>query len=190
MMEKLMIDRKEADIVQKTVSIEEAEATKQADQAEAIKQEAALGVADANLKLEKSVALIKQLNKTHIEFVKAIKMPTPTVKLVIAGVMIMLGEQPDLIPIPGTYGKKEEEYFVKCKRVFMNDPKKFLALLLDFADSNKNNIPLSRIKKLGKEIVVSESFNEKDSKKSCEAIMYLYYWVSALYDYDQIYKST
>jgi len=64
--------------------------------------------------------------------------------------MILLGQKPDLINIPGSYGKKEEDYFGKAKKIFFNKPNDFLKLMLEFAEKERENINPAYIKKLSK----------------------------------------
>jgi len=121
--------------------------------------------------------LIQQLKKDHIVEVKAINTPTATVKLIVTGVMILLGQKPDLINIPGSYGKKEEDYFGKAKKIYFSKPNDFLKLMLDFAENQRENINPAYIKKLAVKVVHDDNFNEKDAGNACLAIKFIYFWV-------------
>lgn len=56
MMQKLSVDKAEADTTQKVVSVEEAQATKQAAEATKLAEEAEASVADANRSLAETLA--------------------------------------------------------------------------------------------------------------------------------------
>jgi len=69
---------------------------------------------------------VSKLKKDNIVEVKAMKTPSEGAKTIVRGVMILLGEKPEMENIPGSMGKKKENWFGKARKVFFNDPKKFL----------------------------------------------------------------
>lgn len=71
------------------MSADEAVATKQAEEAQAMKREAEDSVREANMKLEKTLEEVKLLKKDHLVEVKSLKTP-PKACIVILGAMCIL----------------------------------------------------------------------------------------------------
>lgn len=88
-MEKITIDKAQAEETQRIVSEEEIIATKAAKEASEIKQECEEKVADANEKLDAAVAEVKKLKKSHIDEVRSLKTP-PAAAVTIMGAMCYL----------------------------------------------------------------------------------------------------
>lgn len=70
--------------------------------------------------------LVAKLRKEHITEIRTFNFPTPTVKLVIKGVVLILMEHVKKaggkLIIKSEGGKKEEDYFETCKKYLMCDP--------------------------------------------------------------------
>jgi DNA polymerase III gamma/tau subunit len=113
-----------------------------------LKSKAEDGVRDAKIKLDKALAMVYKLTPAHVNELKVINIPTPTVKLCVKAIMIMLEKKPDKVKNEGiTTGKNEEVNFIKWKKTYKN-PKDFRALLIDFAENKRTKIPEKVIKKL------------------------------------------
>ena len=70
MMEKLKVDKAQADETQKIVAKEEAEAQKQQEEASRLAAHAEASVADANRSLELTIVEVQKLRKEHLTEVK------------------------------------------------------------------------------------------------------------------------
>ena len=103
------------------------------------------------------------------------------------GVMTLLGQKGEKVKVEGSMNEKKEVYFPKWKK-YCKDPGKFRAELLDYAENKRTSIPESYIKKLDKKVVHDPAFNEKSAANASVACKYMYFWVQALFDFDQIFK--
>jgi dynein heavy chain, axonemal len=90
LMAKIEIDTKDANETRVTVSAEEAIAKKQADEAQAIADQANLAVQDANEKLDLTLEEVKKLKKDHIVEVKSLSNPPIAVHIILGGTCILL----------------------------------------------------------------------------------------------------
>jgi dynein heavy chain len=61
---------------------------------------------------------------------------------------------------------------------------------MDYANNEKENIPPAYIRKLEKRVVGDPYFNAESASKASVAILSLFFWVRALYDFDKIFKNT
>lgn len=161
-MEKLKVDNEMASKTQIVVSQEEAVAIKQATEANKLAEEAEESVREANEKLNETLKLVAKLRKEHITEIKTFNNPTPTVKLVIKGVVLILMEYVKKaggkLIIKSEGGKKEEDYFETCKKYLMSDPQGMLTLMKEFKEEAKSMKPII-IKKLDAEVINEAAFN-------------------------------
>jgi len=141
-MEKLKVDNEHASKQQIIVTKEESEAKQQAAEANQLAEEAEEAVREANDKLNETLKLVAKLRKEHITEIKTFNNPSPVVKLVIKGVVLILMEYVKkaggklIIKTEG--GKKEEDYFETCKKYLMSDPQYLLTLMKEFKEEAKS----------------------------------------------------
>ncbi len=93
MMVKLSVDKAEADATQKVVAVQEAEATKQEQEARKLANEAEAAVAEANISLQNTLDEVKKLKKEHLVEIKSLGSPPNAVKVTLAGVVILLSDK-------------------------------------------------------------------------------------------------
>ena len=190
MMEKLMIDKKEADEKQKVVSKDEIEAQKQTAEAEETAAKAQEAVAEANATLDKVLEEIKKLTSNHLTEIRSFSTPPEPVRQVLAGLCVMLGEKVEKKPVPGSLTEKREDYYGHAKEKLLKEPKALLDNLTNFANNEKDNIPLDRIRRLEEKIMTNPEFAKERVEKSNEAAKYLHMWIMAMYQYNKIFLKT
>jgi dynein heavy chain, axonemal len=114
-MQKLVVDKADAEEVQKVVSKEETEANIQKREAESLAAEAEAAVSEAKQMLDQTLAEVNKLKKDHLTEVKALPAPPKAVKVVLGGVVILLldfiKKQGGSIVVSTVDGVKEENYF-------------------------------------------------------------------------------
>ena len=114
-MEKLTVDKAQAEEVQVVVAAEEKIANAQKAEASALAAEAEASVAEANETLEITLTEVKKLKKDHLNEIKAFTNPAIVIRVVLGGVVILLQDKiksnGGQIIIKNIDGKKEEDYF-------------------------------------------------------------------------------
>jgi len=192
MMEKLAVDKKEADETQKQVAADEAVATKQQEEALTLQAEALTAVSEAQKMLDKTMEDVKSLEQKHLDEIKAFNNPPAAVFWTLAGVCVLFGEKVPAKPVPGSLtGEKKEDYFEYAKKELLSRPKEFLSRLFLFADSDqKDNIPPERITKFEAKIKNEPNFQQDKVNSANQATKYLWGWVNAMYMYYQTFTST
>ncbi|CAD8156782.1 unnamed protein product [Paramecium pentaurelia] len=195
MMEKLKVDKQEADDTQRIVAREESEATKQQEEATQLATQAEASVADANRTLELTIVEVQKLRKEHLVEIKSLGSPPNAVKVTLAGVVILMqeyikqnGGEIILTMKEGQIGgKKEENFFETARKYLLSDPQKLLDQLLKY---DKDSTNPAHIKKLEEKVIPQPEFNI-DAVKNCSfATKFLYMWVKAMYDYYRVYTET
>jgi len=129
-------DTKKADETRAVVAVQEAEATVQANASKAIKDEAEGQLAEAIPALEEAVRSLNELEVKDVQEVRAFNNPPRKVILVMEAICVMFGDKGEMRDNPDT-GKKER-WFWKQAQKRLQDPRRFLASLLEF---DKDNIP-------------------------------------------------
>ena len=191
MMEKLMVDKQVADEKQKVVAKDEIEAQKQTAEAEETAAKAQEAVAEANATLDKVLEEIKKLNSGHLTEIRSFSTPPEPVRQVLAGLCVMLGEKVEKKAVPGSLtNEKKEDYYGHAKDKLLKDPKALLALLTNFANNEKDNIPQDRIRRLEERIMSNSEFAKERVENSNEAAKYLHMWIMAMYQYNKIFLKT
>jgi len=191
MMVTLNIDKQAAELQQKQVSEQEAVATEQANEAKQLADEAEAKVFTANLELEKTLALVRQLKKEQLVEIKSFTSPSPAIILVLQAVVYLCIDQiksqgGDLITGMEN-GKKVVLYFETAKRYLLNDPKALLDMLINF---DKTQITQKMINNLEKDCFSREEFNMENAKKSSIAAAGLFAWVKAMFSFYKVYTET
>ena len=124
----------------------------QAREAGIMKKEAQDAVADAQKTLEKAIEEVKSLKKDHLVEIRSFAKPPVPVIWTLAGVVVLLGEKPNLKKMDDS-DKKTEDYFGCAKEKLLSDPNALLNRLLENAASDwKDNIPQVNIQKFEKNI--------------------------------------
>jgi len=192
MMERLIVEKRDAEETQKSVAEDEAAATIAQAEAAKLQKEALEAVAEAQKTLDKTTEEIKSLKKDHLVEIRTFISPPPPVFWTLGGVIIMLGETVPAKPVPGSLtGEKKEDYFEYAKEKLLVNPDQFLRNLLEFANSDqKNNIPPQVIKRFEQKIKNEPEFQAERVSKANTATRYLWAWVNAMYNYNKVYLST
>lgn len=93
-------------------------------------------MAEANAKLEETLAEVKKLKKDHLNEIKNLPNPPVAIKVTLAGVVILCQEaikkQGGQIIIKNVDGKKEEDYFETAKKYLLNDVAGLMTLLTEY----------------------------------------------------------
>lgn len=136
---------------------------------------------------------MRDLKKEHLVEVKSLTAPPDGVRVVLAGVVILLTDyikkNGEIIMqnVPNQIGKKEENYFETAKRYLLNDTKELLDLLMTY---DRDSIKAAYIKKLEEKCTGHPKFNEKDAALASKATGYLFGWVKCMYDYFRVFTDT
>lgn len=135
-MEKLTVDKAEAEKVQIVVSEEEKIANVQKAEATALANEAESAVSEANQSLEITLAEVKKLKKEHLNEIRALANPPTVIRVVLGGVVVLLQDKIKAmggqIIIKNVDGKKEEDYFETAKKHLLNDVNVLMKELLEY----------------------------------------------------------
>lgn len=83
-------------------------------------------------------------------------------------------------------GKKEYNYWEMAKKYLLNDPNKFVNMILCF---EKDNVSQKTVEKLTEKVFSSDLSFDKVKKISSAAAV-LFEWVKSIYDYCNVKKST
>lgn len=83
--------------------------------------------------------------------------------------------------------KKEEDYFETAKKYLLNDSKELLEMLKNY---DKDHINPYLIQKLESKIMSDPDFTLDRAKQCSFAVIFLYSWVKAMYDYNRVFKQT
>ena len=164
------------------VMVDEAAAIEQATAANAIKEECDAKLSEAIPKLEEANSALQTLTPGDITFVKSLKTPPITVKVVMEGICIMKDIKPEKVPNPSGIGTIED-YWTSSKKMLTD--MKFLDSLLHF---DKDNIPPRIIQKIQERILTNENFDPEKVKAASIACEGLCKWISAIVEYDKVIK--
>merc|ERR1719316_869664 len=138
-------DKKKAAVTKEECETVETAASKQAAEANAIKEDAQADLDEALPALDIAVKCLKSLKLSHIQEVKVLANPPGGVKLTLEAVCIMFGIKPVRKNDPNTPGKKFDDYWEASQKGPLADPKKLLEDLFEF---DKDNIPEAVIQKI------------------------------------------
>lgn len=193
LMESISIDKEEANKTQKLVAAESEIATQEEKNALEIAEEQEQRCAEANRNLAECLAKVDQLKRDHLTEIKTFTSPTEPVKVVAAGLVILLwpmilknGGSMIYIQQPGAI-TKEENYFETMKKYLMGNVLELKEYIKDF---NKDEISDKMANKLHEKCISNSNFNFQAVAKSSYAASYLQLWVSAMFSYNKIYKET
>ena len=185
--EKLMvvITKETAEVEAKTIIVQkdEAEANEEATKSQAMKSECEEELAEAIPALESALAALDTIKQADIGLIKTMQNPPAGVKLVMAGVCVMLDAKPDKVADPNGGPKKVLDYWGPSKRLLSDMG--FLARLKSY---DKDNIPEAVMKKIRSEFKPNPDFDPEKAKKSSSAAEGLCKWVLAMEIYDRVAK--
>jgi len=176
--EKVEVVEPKKAIVQK----DEAEATKKAQEAGAIKAECEAGLAEALPAMAAAVQALDTLKKDDITFLKQLKKPPAVIKLVMHAVCIMMGSKGVRKPNPDT-GKMEEDFWDPSLKLVSDS--NFIQTLRDY---DKDNIDPKKMKILREEFVTNPDFNPTTAKGASAAAEGVCKWCLAMDTYDRVFK--
>jgi dynein heavy chain, axonemal len=175
-------DQEIANAKREQVMSDESAAIEQATIANAIKEECDVKLLEALPKLEEANAALQTLTANDITFVKSLKTPPVTVKIVMEGICIMKDIKPERIANPSGVGQIDD-YWTASKKMLTDI--KFLDSLLHF---DKDNIPPRIIQKIHERILTNENFDPEKVKAASVAAEGLCKWISAIVEYDKVIK--
>ena len=166
-MKQLEVDQKTADEAKGVAAVEEAKATKVAEEVKVIKDDCQKDLDEALPAYYKAMKALDKLDKQAIQEVKAFANPPALVQTTLEAVCIMLGS-----------------------KTTWKDAKALMSQM-DFIDRLKNydkdNISTKRINKL-KKFINMPDFNEEKMKTISSAATCLCGWCHAMYIYDKVAK--
>eukprot|EP01052_Picozoa_sp_SAG31_P011054 SAG31_NODE_617_length_13514_cov_13.659858_2_plen_4275_part_00 len=183
LMEKIKVDSAEAGKVKAVVSVEEAAASKQAAEADALKTECETDLAAAMPALQAALAALDTLNKGDITEVKGMKSPPPGVILVMHALCTLMEVKIIKKNDPDKPGKKIDDPWETAKKEFLNDAK-FLQRLYAF---DKDNIPDEAIEKV-QPFLENPDFAPDVVAKASKAAKGLSMWIAAMEKYHTVSK--
>lgn len=174
-------EQQEASATRAHVHANEAQCTRQAAAAQALKASCEADVADAVPVLARAVQALQTLSKSDLTEMKAMKNPPEAVKLVMEAVCTLLR----VPPVQGMHDgvTKSEDYWAPAKKV-LNDAR-FLQTLVEY---DKEHIPEEAMAKLC-EITKNPEFQAEKIRTASVAASGLCSWVHAMVGYDRVVKA-
>jgi len=182
-MDRLAIDKADADKEKEIVAKDEAEATAQEEEAEALKKDAEFELGKATPLLEEAAKVLNDLKKDDFYILAGIKKPTPAVVLgmeVSCHMMQIKPKKADHNKIEGDAGG----YFVTARQQLLSNPSKFVQ---DMKDYDKEKIPESVVKRVNI-IIASEDFTMDKVKSASSALVAILKWSDAMMKYHELLK--
>ena len=143
---------------------DEAQATKEAKIAQAMKSECEEELAEAIPALESALTALDTIKPADIGVIKTMTNPPGGVKLVMAGVCVMLDIKPDKVPDPNGGPKKIIDYWGPSKKVLGD-----MGFLQRLKTYDKDHIPEAVMKKIRAEFKPNPDFDPERAKKSSNA---------------------
>lgn len=168
---------KQRELVKKDESAAEATASA----ANEIKKECDEKLEEAMPALQSALEALDTITPKDITDVRAIKNPSPPLRLLLEGVAILKDVKPDKVQNPANPSQQIEDYSKPIQRMLAGSG--FLEGLKNF---DKDNIPQKIIQKLQSTILSNENFTLDGVKKAFQPAEGLYKWIFAMVDYDVI----
>jgi len=177
---KIAADRKVADAQSVVVNAEAEKCNIQAAEATALKESCEADLAEAIPALEAAERALKNLDKSDITEMKAMKKPSLAIKSVMAACCIMLGVKPDKKMKEGD--PRIDPYWVPATKSLLNDAR-FLQRLQNYDRDNMDPAVVAG----AKEFTDDPEFDpEVVAKKGSAAAAGLARWVHAMVKYDRV----
>ncbi|XP_071960977.1 dynein axonemal heavy chain 3-like [Antedon mediterranea] len=181
LIEIIQAETMEVDAKRQVISADEELSNNAAMEAKSIKDECEQKLAVAMPALNAAIRALDTLKQADITVVKSMTNPPPGVKLVMEAICIMKGIKPE--KKANDQGKMVDDYWPAAKR--MLGDMKFLESLKDY---DKDNIPVSVMKKIREKFIDNPDFEPSIVKKISSACEGLCSWVRALEVYDRVAK--
>uniref|UniRef100_A0A7S3HTS3 Dynein heavy chain n=1 Tax=Spumella elongata TaxID=89044 RepID=A0A7S3HTS3_9STRA len=173
-------DRVVANEQSKIVEAETAKCNEQAKEATALKTSCEADLAEAIPALEAAEKALKNLDKSDIVEMKAMKKPSLAIKMTMAAISIMLGVKPDKKMKEGD--PRIDPYWVPATKELLNDPR-FLVRLQTYDRDNMEAEVVTKAKTFTDD---PEFDPEVVAKKGSMAAAGLAKWVHAMVKYDRV----
>ncbi|KAJ1435246.1 dynein heavy chain, partial [Ochromonadaceae sp. CCMP2298] len=173
-------DREVASEQSVVVEAEAAKCNEQAKEAGALKESCEADLAEAIPALEAAEKALKNLDKSDITEMKAMKKPSLAIKMTMAAISIMLGVKPDKKMKEGD--PRIDPYWVPASKELLNDPR-FLQRLQTYDRDNMNPDVVTKAKTFTDD---PEFDPEVVAKKGSMASAGLAKWVHAMVKYDRV----
>ncbi|KAJ8605523.1 hypothetical protein CTAYLR_000063 [Chrysophaeum taylorii] len=183
LLEKIAVDREEANKVEEVVNMEREACNKQKAEAEAIAASCQKDLDQALPALEAATSALKSLKPSDITEIKAMKKPPDAVKLVLEAVCLMMNVKPEKIKDPAGGMKKIDDYWGPAQKHLLGDTK-FLSHLMEYDKDNMNPAMVERVVEYTKK----DQFQVDVVKKASIAAAGLCRWVGAMMLYDKVAK--
>ncbi|CAG9464833.1 unnamed protein product [Pedinophyceae sp. YPF-701] len=180
-MEVIAKESEEAAKVKAVVEVDEAAASKEAADVQAIKDDCQRDLDRAMPLVYEALKALDTLTKNDITEVKGMKSPPAGVKLVMEAVCILKGVKPSRIKDPNS-GKMVDDYWDAAKKM-LND----FAFLDSLKTYDKDNIPPKVIEGI-KPYLERDEFDPEKIKSVSKAAFGLCCWVRAMGAYDEAMK--
>ena len=182
-MDRLAIDKADADAEKEIVAKDEAEATAQEEEAEFLKKDAEKELSKATPLLDDAAKVLNDLKKDDFYVLAGIKKPTPAVVLGMEVSCHMM----QIKAKKGTAGKIEGDtagYFATAKADLLSNPTAFVNMMKEY---DKERIPEAIVKRVNA-ILESEDFTMEKVKSASGALVAILKWSSAMMQYHELLK--
>jgi dynein heavy chain len=182
-MDRLAIDKADADAEKEIVAKDEAEATAQEEEAEFLKKDAEKELSKATPLLDDAAKVLNDLKKDDFYVLAGIKKPTPAVVLGMEVSCHMM----QIKAKKGTAGKIEGDtagYFATAKADLLSNPTAFVNMMKEY---DKERIPEAVVKRVNA-ILESEDFTMEKVKSASGALVAILKWSSAMMQYHELLK--
>lgn len=164
------------------VAVEEAAASKKAQETKAIADDAQRDLDEALPALEEAVRCLKDLKKADIDEVKSLGRPPVNVVRTLQACCIMFDIKPEIVNDPDNPGKKIKDYFKAAQKNLLANAGK---LMDDMSNYDKDNIPSHIISQI-EPFYNDPSFTPEIIEKASKACKAMCMWARAMYKYHQV----
>ena len=179
-------DLSEVSELEKNVKNEDAVVSDKTKQADIIRQDCQEELAEVTAIVEAALEGLSSLTQPDFGAVRAVKQPTPSIRLTMEAICLLKSVKPDKIPDAG--GKTVEDYWGPSKRL-MGEPK----FVQELAEFEKDDINAKTMKMIKDKYIGNKEIDPDDSKTSMGAgdavAKCLFKWLIAIESYDKIAKS-
>lgn len=179
-------ENEEAEVVKKTVSIEESKVAAEAAEVKKVKDDADADLATALPALDEAVKKVKQINVNDFYELKGIAMPGLSIVKCFEVVLQFFPKQGK--PKKPTTDKEKaadpDGYFTLAKKGLLGNPKQFLQDLINY---DKDNIPDALVSKV-KPMMELDAMSEARIKSASQALVAIRMWVNAMITYHEVLK--
>ena len=178
-------DKEKAAATKEVVAVKEKEASEQAAESQAIKDDAQRDLDEALPALEVAVQCLKKLKLSHLQEVKAFANPPAGVRLTLEAMSVMFDVKPVMKNDPNAPGKKMADFWEAAQKNLLNDPKKLLDSLFEFDKDNISEGVITRIAPY----IEREDFDPGNIKKASLACEAMCMWSRAMFKYHHVAKA-